>query len=281
VARVADGERPPLVGEPDEDEGDEHAVRIVAAQLDVGRREHVGRLRSRPGRGGGEEPQQGLRPRHEQRGRRALVRDVGHRDVEGAGRREDVVEVAAHLPRGLQAREDLDGHVGRRVGEARRHHAELDLARRRELALELYQVRERLVAQALLLEARADPRLEQGRVDRLGEVVLGAQLDAADHALHLVERGDHDHGQAHEAPLAAQPLEDLIAVQLRHHDVEQHEVEGLGAQDLEGLGAVGGHRQVAITEALETSREHVPVVGVVVDDEEREGVVAHGLARAE
>ena len=36
-----------------------------------------------------------------------------------------------------------------------------------------------LVAQALLLEARADARLEQHRIDRLGQVVLGAELDAA------------------------------------------------------------------------------------------------------
>ena len=50
-----------------------------------------------------------------------------------------------------------------------------------------------LIAQALLLEAGADPRPEQHAVERLRQIVLGAELDAADHALDLVHGRDHDH----------------------------------------------------------------------------------------
>jgi hypothetical protein len=52
-----------------------------------------------------------------------------------------------------------------------------------------------LVAQALLLEAGADARLQQHRVDGLGEIVLGAELDAAHDVDQSLERRRHDHRQ--------------------------------------------------------------------------------------
>ena len=50
-----------------------------------------------------------------------------------------------------------------------------------------------LVAKALLLEARCDSRVQENRVDRLRQVILGAHLDALDDAVQLVEGGRHDH----------------------------------------------------------------------------------------
>ena len=55
------------------------------------------------------------------------------------------------------------------------------------------------VAKPLLLEAGADAGLEQHRVDRLEEVVLGAHLDAPGHAVHLLHRGHHHHREVAEA----------------------------------------------------------------------------------
>src|SRR5262249_34899317 len=45
-----------------------------------------------------------------------------------------------------------------------------------------------LVAEALLLQARVDSRLEQHGVDRLREVVLSTHLEASNDAVQLVER---------------------------------------------------------------------------------------------
>ena len=83
-----------------------------------------------------------------------------------------------------------------------------------------------LVVQALLLQAGADPRLQEHRVERLGQVVLGAELDAAHHAVHLVQRRDHEDRDVAQRGIGLEPLEHGIAVQVRHHDVEQHEVDG-------------------------------------------------------
>ena len=44
-----------------------------------------------------------------------------------------------------------------------------------------------LVAQAFFLQAGIDARPQQHRVERLGQVILGAHLDAARHAVHLVQ----------------------------------------------------------------------------------------------
>ena len=85
-----------------------------------------------------------------------------------------------------------------------------------------------LVAQALLLQAGADARLQQHRVHRLGQVVLGAQLDAAHDAVQPFERprSRSPAGRA-AARSACQLLQHLEAVHLRHLDVEQQQVEGL------------------------------------------------------
>ena len=49
------------------------------------------------------------------------------------------------------------------------------------------------VVQPLLRQARVDPRAQDHRIERLREVVVGAGLDAANDAVDLVDRRDHDH----------------------------------------------------------------------------------------
>jgi hypothetical protein len=54
------------------------------------------------------------------------------------------------------------------------------------LPLDRRQVLFLLVVQSLLLQASADAGPQQHRIERLGQVVLRAHLDAAHHALQLV-----------------------------------------------------------------------------------------------
>ncbi len=67
--------------------------------------------------------------------------------------------------------------------------------------------------------------------------------------------------------VALHGLQDLVAVHLRHQDVEQHEVEGLPSHPVESLAPVrrAGHRRPL---ALQPALQHVPVHLVVVDDED-------------
>ena len=58
----------------------------------------------------------------------------------------------------------------------------------------------------------------------------------------LVDGRDHDHWDVSELIVGLELLEYLIAVQLRHHDVEEHEIERPRPEPLQRLPAVvGGH----------------------------------------
>ena len=89
-----------------------------------------------------------------------------------------------------------------------------------------------------------DPAAELAHAERLGDVVVGAELEAEDLVDLLGLGGEHDdrHGAAR-----AQAPADLEAVELGHHHVEHDEVEGLLAEARERLAAVGRlHDLVAV-----------------------------------
>ena len=60
-----------------------------------------------------------------------------------------------------------------------------------------------LVAQSLLLQRRVEPGAEQDRVDRLGKVVLGTQLEAPDDVVETLERRRDDDGDVAERTILA------------------------------------------------------------------------------
>ena len=130
------------------------------------------------------------------------------------------------VERGKDAAEKIDGAVGRQTLAQRRetdHVAEQDgrggdavgdgglaVAHARHDALRQNVEKERLgavlfpleigdellfaVAQPLALQRGADARAQQDRIERLGQIVFGAGLDAAHHAVDLVERRNDDDG---------------------------------------------------------------------------------------
>ena len=95
-----------------------------------------------------------------------------------------------------------------------------------------------VVAQPLFLEARADAGAQQRRVERLRQVILGAELDAADDAFDLVDRRNHDDGDVAQPRVGAQALEHVVAGKAGHHDVEQDQIGRVRRRELERLGAV-------------------------------------------
>ena len=120
-----------------------------------------------------------------------------------------------------------------------------------------------LVVEPFLLQACAHPRLQQHGVEGLAEVIVGAELDAPHHAVHLVQRGDHEHGDVAPRGIALDPLEHGIAVQVRHHDVEEDEVDGRPREHVEArLPPRGGEHLVALT--AEAPGQHVAVLLAVV-----------------
>ena len=125
-----------------------------------------------------------------------------------------------------------------------------------------------LVPEALLLEAGADPGTEQHGVARLGEIVLGPELDRADDAGRLVERRDHQDRDVAPVRVLLEPRQHRGPVEVRHHDVEEDEVDRLGLEDRERLGSALGHAD-PMALSREAPRQELAVLLVVVDHQDR------------
>ena len=99
--------------------------------------------------------------------------------------------------------------------------------------------RHRLLRAAHLGSAqrRLDAAGELAQRERLGDVVVGAQLQPH-HLVDLLGLG-RQHDDRHRAA-AAQPPADLEAVEPREHEVEHDEIERLLLEALQRLAAVGG-----------------------------------------
>ena len=86
--------------------------------------------------------------------------------------------------------------------------------------------------------------MQDNRVERLGNVILRAGLDATDRAVNLVQGGKHDDRQMAELGIGLDELEGMKAVQLGHDDVEQDQVESPLLQEFERDAAVFRRRDV-------------------------------------
>ena len=85
---------------------------------------------------------------------------------------------------------------------------------------------------------RPHPRHELARVERLREVVVGADLEARDLVEVVVARRQHQHGQR--ARLANPPA-DLDPVEVGEHQVEDDERRSVDADDGQRLATACGH----------------------------------------
>src|SRR5512133_293560 len=209
---------------------------------------------------------------------------VGLGDLGHARRGPPGVDLDAQLADLLLERLLAGGHLVRHAPEHTRQLAEgvvaccdgvealgsegrvLDSPRRLDDIANLLDVLELEIVQALLGQAAVDPCAEQDGVEWLGQVVRRPHLDAAHYAPDVLERRDHDHGNVTELLVALDLREGVVAVELRHEDVEQDDVERLGSKRLQCPDAVLG-RGDTVTLSLEVAGQEHPVHRVVVDDE--------------
>ena len=82
-----------------------------------------------------------------------------------------------------------------------------------------------------------DARQQLRHLERLGDVVVGAELEADDLVDHLAARGEHDHRRLDAA--LAQLAADVEAAHARQHQVEQQQVERIARRAFEPALAVG------------------------------------------
>ena len=110
-----------------------------------------------------------------------------------------------------------------------------------------------------------DPRQQLGAAERLGDVVVGADLEADD-AVDLVALGrQDDHRRRH--ALAAQDAEHLDAAHAGQHHVEEDEVEPLAAGGLERRLAIGGGGDL-VALAGQVEGERLAQGGIVLDQQQ-------------
>ena len=130
------------------------------------------------------------------------------------------------------------------------------------------QARERAGRALLLapLEDVADAQHELAAVPRLGDVVVRAALEPVNLRGDVRARGEHHDRDVAGAELGAHLPADVVAVEERHHDVEEHEVGQLGRDLLERLAPVVGLADLVVLE-LQLHAEHVPQRRFVFCDE--------------
>ena len=126
------------------------------------------------------------------------------------------------------------------------------------------------VVQAPAVEARSDPRTQDRGIERLGQEILGAGLDAPDDGAGVLDPRDHDHRDVAESLVVLEALEHLDAVQAGHLDVEQDQVGRFGLERRERVEAVL-ELDRAVPVVLEMLGEQSAIQRIVIDDRDRGG----------
>ena len=145
-----------------------------------------------------------------------------------------------------------------------------------ELVLDLALQPRDLAAQRALAERLVGDEQQLLDLERLGDVVVRAELDRADRGLDRAERGDHHDvrrlGQRHHA------ADQVEAVHLGHPQVGDDQVEPVGARELEA--GRGARRRLDLEpRVLELLGQQVAHRLVVLDDQDRRGPLGRHRTR--
>ena len=126
-----------------------------------------------------------------------------------------------------------------------------------------------LFAEPPLLDGIAEHRQHFLVLERLGDVVERPPLHGTHGGVHRCVGGDDQHGEG--VVLLAESLEHLKAVDVWHHHVDDHGIEGMASRQREALGAAV-RRLYGVTGPLQERLQYIAHHFLVVDDE-------HGATR--
>ena len=134
-------------------------------------------------------------------------------------------------------------------------------------AVDLAQLREVLLRQ-LELQVREDARTRNAKIDRLRDVIDGAELESVRLALLVAHAGHENDGNVTRGLLLFQQGADFVAVEARHHHIEQNEIRRfLVARNGERGFAVGCDANAEIV--AQTVDQQLQVNGLVVRDQQQ------------
>ena len=190
----------------------------------------------------------------------------------------DVVQVAAAIERrDLVFREaERPAERDREPGESLAVAVGVGIARvdRQRQALEDGFGRLEVVGVALEAHQRREPRVELLGIERLGEKVVGADVNPAHAVLARVQAGNEDHRHQPGSRHHLQPRAHLEAVEPRQPDVEQDDVDVDPLEQRQRLFAVGQRDDVVF--AAEETGQQLSIRFLVVDNENAGLVTAGG-----
>ena len=109
-----------------------------------------------------------------------------------------------------------------------------------------------------------DPQRQLARLERLGDVIVGADLEAADAAFLFRPRGQHEDGHARGF---ADRFDEIEAAFARHHHVEDQKIEAQAGELGARIRGVVGRRD-PIAFRIEITRQQIADAPIIVDDKE-------------
>src|SRR5690606_9987675 len=112
-----------------------------------------------------------------------------------------------------------------------------------------------------------DPGHQLGHVERLGDVVVGAELEAPDAVFRQTTSRQEDDGRVAGGGMAADAMQSGQSIHPRHHDVEEYQVRRLVDRLLESFLAVEGGGDV-IPLQLQVHANDLEDVGIVVGNQD-------------
>src|SRR5690606_37045847 len=124
-----------------------------------------------------------------------------------------------------------------------------------------------LVGQRLEPHEALNARHELHVVDGLGEKVVGPRFETPYSVGGFVEGCYHQHGDVLGLTTGLEPAADLEAIHLRHHDIEEYDVDVLALADGEGLASGGGGDDFAVLGA-QAGLEQAHVRWNIVNDQD-------------
>ena len=137
----------------------------------------------------------------------------------------------------------------------------LEAVLRLELAAEV----EVLVPEPFPLERVANDQVDFVELERLGDVVVGAEFHRLDRRLRRRDRGDDDDGGVGGDLLGG--AEYLHPVHLRHSEIRDDDIHGLAVERLDGRLAAR-RRQDVVPLLLQRDGEEIPHALLIVDYED-------------
>ena len=127
-----------------------------------------------------------------------------------------------------------------------------------------------LIRKVLQPDEAAHAREQREFVDRLGQEIVSAGLQAGQTIRGAIQRGDHHHWQMRGRRCGFKAAADLVAVHTGHHHVEQHDIAFAALADVERLGPA--HRRDNREILRRQPRFEQPDIGEnVVDNENPRG----------